>query len=408
MKQWILAVIVIGFSLQASAFENSCEFLFSPRGVLLNTEEFSLVQQTNPKFINSLTLNILQMTSFSKSTVFTEKNVVEKGELVLARPLENGWSLEFEYAADYRGRTPVFRLKEIDLVKPNGEVTTLDKTPNTTEGDALKKDFYAFEGMDVSLADARVSMPQAIHSPIFERVMRWATLADYLKRDEIQALKEGSDLRGMRGKVFVRSTIDYTNKVIKKQSFKFFLLGMAMYFYSQKDVITNEIVVIDPWDKMKVQSDLGLSDEKKRKDMGTLLSKMTEKKIELGRIYNTNKSFNYSDFDSALADIEILNRLERKEASKPIVALWDGIRYSTVSFKKLGLSTFDSLDEESALAIYFPRTERIVLIASPWLSYSASSDLVLPYLLKPGNDIEGSIYNILKDKIKTIKSKESK
>ncbi|MNK97226.1 hypothetical protein D3C87_1175440 [compost metagenome] len=109
-----------------------------------------------------------------------------------------------------------------------------------------------------------------------------------------------------------------------------------------------------------------------------------------------------------MADIEILNRLERKEASKPIVALWDGIRWSTVSFKKLGLSTFDSLDEESALVIYFPTTERMVLIASPWLSYSASSDLVLPYLLKPGNDTEGSIYNILKDKIKTIKSKESK
>lgn len=407
MKYWMLIVMAMGITSPALA-QMACGDLFLTRGVELSTTEFSLAQQSDLKLINTLTLNILQMTSYSKSSVFTEKNVVEKGELVLATPLKNGWSMEFEYAADYRGKSPVFRLTQIDLLKPNGEVTTLDKSPNNIEGDGLKKDFYSFEGMDASLADAKVSMPQAIHSPLFERITQWAALAEYIKRGDIQGLKDATDLKGLRGKVMVRSTYDYTKTVIKKQSFKFFLLGMAMYFYSQKDVITNEIVMIDPWDKMKVQADLGLSDEKKRKDLSEILSKMTAKKIELGRVFNTDKSFNYSDFEVALTDIEVLNRIERKATSKPVVALWDGIRYSTVSFKKLGVGAFDALDDESALIIYFPATERMVLIASPWLSYSASSDLVLPYLLKPGNDVEGSVYNIFKEKIKTLKSKESK
>jgi hypothetical protein len=410
MKQWILAVIAMGLSSPAWA-QPTCEDLFHLRGVELSTTEYSLAQQMNPEFLNSLTLNILQMTSFSKSSVFNEKNVVEKGELVLAKPLNNGWSMEFEYAADYRGKTPVFRLKEIDLVKPNGEVTTLDKAPNNTLGDSLKKDFYAFEGMDASLADAKLSMPQAIHSPLFERITRWATLADYIKRDEVQGLKNAGDLKGMRGKVFVRSTIDYTNKVIKKQSFKFFLLGMAMYFYSQREVITNEIIKVDPWDKMKRMSDVGLSTDYMREKMSAQLTLIEKRPIMLKPVLPVDEELDYAQVPNVLQNLELLNRFERQEESKPVVAYFNGVNssLSLLSFKKINTVLLDDIsDADAAILIYFPKTRRIVIISSQWMSFNASSDFVLPFLLEPGSKINGDIFERLEAKLYLLNQKKDK
>lgn len=410
MKNLILMSIAVlsGLGVSATAQAQAvCSELFQPSGVEINVSDYSYEKQVNPAALDSITFNLLKMTSYSRSSFFNEKNVVEKGELVLASPLKDGWSVEFEYAADYRGSSPVFRLKEIDLIKPNGEVTTLDKAPTNLTGDTLKKEFYPIDPIDSHMIDAQINMPVTIYSPVFENMGRWAVFAEFIKRGELQALKEIRELKVLRGKVAARSAIDYTKKVIKKQSFKYFLLGAVMYFYSQRDVIKNEIIVVDTWDKMKAQSDVALSNDKMRAEISDLLSKMTQSKVMVPRVFEAPLQFDYSEFSAALKDIDVLNRLERTEVSKPIMALWDGSKFNLMSAKKININIFDSVEDDAALVIYFPATSRIVIVSSKWMSYTPSTDLVLPFLLEPGSDIQGNVFNILKEKIKTLK-KDSK
>jgi hypothetical protein len=164
---------------------------------------------------------------------------------------------------------------------------------------------------------------------------------------------------------------------------------------------------VDTWDKMKAQSDVALSDDKMRSEISDLLSKMTQSKVMVPRVFEAPLQFDYSEFSAALKDIDVLNRLERTEVSKPIMALWDGSKFNLMSAKKININIFDSVEDDAALVIYFPATSRIVIVSSKWMSYTPSTDLVLPFLLEPGSDIQGNVFNILKEKMKTLK-KDSK
>lgn len=290
MKYVMLFFMTMTFGSGAWA-QATCEDVFHIAGLELDSSDFSMDKQQDPAQLNSMTLKLLKLTSFSRSSVFTEKHVVEKGELVLASPLNDGWSVEFEYSADYRGKDLVYRLKEIDLIKPNGESSSLDKAPTNTAGDQFRKLFYPTESVNEALKDAKIQMPAAIYGALFQNINRWATKAEFIKRNELQGLSTTQDLKKLNGKVAVRSTIDYTNKVIKKQSFKFILLGLVMYFYSQRDVITNEVIKVDPWDKMKRMSEVALTTDYMRDRMSQQLSLVLARPVKVNQDPRSRKNW---------------------------------------------------------------------------------------------------------------------
>lgn len=399
---------VVAFSILSSLSfgaqaQSACEDLFSVSEIRFQPMDFSIKSQMDPVKLASMTLQVLKMASLDRSGSFTEKQVVEKGELVLASPLKNGWSVESEYAIDQRGDVPVFRLSEVELVKPNGDSTVLDKAPLTDDGLAFKKDTYPI-GQINSQLDADVQIPLSIQGPLLENINKWAGVAEYIKRGEIRDLKEGSQLKTLRGKVFVRSTIDYTTKVVKKQSFKFFLLGMVMYLYAQRDSFTKEVVLVDPWDKFKRQSDLALADNKMRTLMQAQVQLLTgNKNIKLPESY-ARESFRYFDFQDTLEKIDILNKLERTAGSKMKVAwLHQGKFAGLLSAKDLHMDFLDTLDETDAVVLYFSKTERMLVLSGSWMKFERTSDLIVPYALSWNGGVDGTIYNILKEKFKSLK-----
>jgi hypothetical protein len=407
MKHMLLILMTLFLSSGAWA-QATCEDIFHITGLELDSGDFTMEKQADPAQLNALTLTILKMTSFSRSSVFTEKHVVEKGELVLATPLNDGWSVEFEYAADLRGTNPIYRLKEIDLIKPNGESSTLDKAPTNTAGDAFRKAFYPTESVNEALKDANLKMPAAIYSAVFQNINRWAMKAEFIKRNELQGLSTIQDLKKLNGKVAFRSTIDYTNKVIKKQSFKFILLGMAMYFYSQREVITNEVIKVDPWDKMKRMSEVALTTDYMRDRMSTQLSLMLKRPIKVNQDPAFTDELDYPKVANVLESLELLNRFERQYGSKPVMAYFSKNELSALSFKKLNLALIDALseDDSAAIIVYFPHTRRIVLISSEWMSFNQYSDFVLPFVMDPSLGKNSGLFEELELKLIYLKQKK--
>lgn len=402
MIRFFVVCSVFGFIKSADAQE-ACQDLFSSPALELGVRYYPVAEKITAVETAAWTMEILRKASYGRAGQFNEKQVVEKGEMILAEPLRDGYSVEFEYSRDHRGPEPVWRLEEVELIKPNGDSVTLDKAPVTDDGNGFKKDIYALDQIAPLLGENKVEMPVKIEGPILESINKWARFAEFIKLGEIRALKTSMDLKSLRGKVFVRSTIDYTNKVIKKQSFKFFLLGMVMYLYSQRDKITKETILVDPWDKFKRQSDLAMSNPAMHALMQTQLQMLTGEKYVIPDS-TSRDHFRYFDFRDTLEKIDIMNKLERAAGSKMKGALFMNGKFSgMMAMKDIHMDSVDVLEEADAIVLYFPKTERMLVLSGSWMKFEISSDLIVPYALSWNGGIDGTIYNKLKEKFKALK-----
>lgn len=401
MMFFVALMLTQAFALQVRA-QDACQDLFAPLAIELTLTTSLKTKEFPPAAFAAYALDVLRKTTFTRDSNFNEKQVIEKGEIVLAEPLKDGWSIEFSYSKDSRGVEPVYRLEEIDLIKPNGDTTVLDKSPMTTDGLGLKDNVYPIDQLAPAIGDVKVEMPHSIQGPLLENLSKWARLSEFMKLGEVRALKTTADLKALRGKVFARSTVDYTNKVIKKQSFKFFLLGMVMYLYSQRDKITNEVILVDPWDKFKRQSDLAMSNPQMFASMQSQLQLLTDKKYKIPES-TSRESFRYFDFADTLEKIDIMNRLERTAGSKVKIGLYLNGKLSPMTLKDIHMDAVDVLEESDAIVLYFPKTERMLILSGSWMKFEMSADLIVPYALSWNGSIEGNIYNDLKEKFKAMK-----
>lgn len=234
--------------------QDLCGGVFRERGLQLSVGSFLSVNQGDPKQTTALTLRLLQMTTATLGEAFSQKLTLEKGELVLGQNLEHGWSVEYEFFADRRTSKQVFRLGKISLIKPNGEKMVFDKKPTSLSGNELGKKWYSEEDMglkdvnEVSPFDVlqTLEVPAVIQGELLNNFLKFAPMMEHLKREEINAAVNTSHLR-TRG--MVRSHLEYAREIIKKQSFKFIMIGIVMYiYYTEKDSLQKYLPLqVDPW-----------------------------------------------------------------------------------------------------------------------------------------------------------------
>lgn len=389
--------------------QDKCEEIFETRAVTISSDTFAPSLQANAENSKVLALNILRMAAFGRSADFTEKQVLEKGELLLAQNLNDGWSMEAEYGIDQRGASPKFRLKKLLLVKPNGEEIVLDKSPVDVTGVKLNNLFYPVEQYNSTLKSVSVDFPVTVEGALYDHVATWAVYSDHLRTEELRALQSQSDINVLRLKVFGRGVVDYTNKVIKKQSFKFALLGFVMYLYTQKDEVGHKLFVDDPWEKILKNGAVGILPAEEYAAFISSLSLFDGpfNFFKEGLAPRKDTTVKYIDFSKLATYIEDLNRIERAKSGRPIVVYSDNEakKVSILNYKKFGGQWGDSIQNTSSMVVIYPVTKRALILTSDLVHIEGEEDTILPIAVD-GNAYP-ELYNYLLKQSKSVK-KDSK
>lgn len=147
MMTFILAFI---FTITSSA-QNLCSNIFKTVETLQKYEfkniklielpESSMDKSNSAAYTQNL-ISLLNMLGQTKNLNFSEKLSEDKGELYLAKELENDSSLEFFYTEDKRGESSEYILSEVYYVKANGSSIKLSKEALYEDGFTLKNDNY--------------------------------------------------------------------------------------------------------------------------------------------------------------------------------------------------------------------------------------------------------------------------
>lgn len=233
---------------------------------------------------------LLRQISFSILNGASPKLTLEKGEMYLAMPLKDGFTLQVEYQGD--SRTGALRLwaKEVMLISPSGQQVKMDSRPLTSDGEAFGRQSYVWgremaqinganrivdvkkvedkevrewvarktEESEVSsdsaqkdpaalLNAAQARLPEqdqnrwhGIENVTFPRVIEgrdmrllevWIHRLETITRGQLHDFQLGGNLNRLRMRYYLKSNVDFMRNTIKKQAFKYVLLGAIVYAY---------------------------------------------------------------------------------------------------------------------------------------------------------------------------------
>ncbi len=116
---------------------------------------------------------LLRMVGNALFTGASPKDTLEKGELRLAVPLKDGYSLEGEYQGSDRIGGKSFHLIRLHLILPNGQEVNLDKTPLSVDNKQFLSKSYSWK-VKTQVIDGENVATEAAPVPITD-VQTWAT-----------------------------------------------------------------------------------------------------------------------------------------------------------------------------------------------------------------------------------------
>lgn len=166
------------------------------------------------------------------------KETLEKGELRLAVPLKDGYSLEGEYQGSNRQDGKSFHLIRLHLILPNGQEVNLDKTPLSVDNKKFLTKSYGWK-VKSQLIDGENVTTEATPLPIAD-VQTWATAKSteektidskplkFAGKDPISFLQQNMDsmsdveLQNMKDTLEQRIFTAALPKVIQGQDYKVF------------------------------------------------------------------------------------------------------------------------------------------------------------------------------------------
>lgn len=333
-------------------------------GIIISTGMFSLEEHMDPAKQAKAILSLLQMTNYTLGESFSKKLTLEKGELYLGQPLNAGWSLEFEYSSDKRTENPAFRLSKISLVRPNGEKNVFEKRPTTIDGLSLLKNHYSPEEMGIKDLGSenpfegvqRAEAPAVIQGPLLKSFLKFAPLAAYLKREEVNSAES---LRGLFLKALGRSNADFMKGIIKKQAFKYVLLGVVLYgYYSQQDLVKGLMHhSSDPWSEIKEKTDTSVM-------MGIISRYLgIGKKAASKQSPAPSHSGSLASMDETLQQVAGVMKAEASAGGKAQIFVLSDQGAKSVSLEQLlGNSKNFQASENGALLVSLPSSHRLMLL----------------------------------------------
>ena len=282
IQRWVVAriillliTILIGQSSQAQL---TCQEVFHKTEISkpavaktqISLTESSLIHGSMHKNDPQFDLAFKQLIKMFAQTTFlniSEKLSFEKGELYLAHKINEDISLELEYAGDKRGEETLFRLVSYKIVRANLKSINVEKNPLTDDGQFLNQKQIELnlplkEGQSAKDTELHLEIPVAISNDLLQLMEKWSDKFNFINRHDIRSMIEKDEMLKLYLKAQYLSGLDFSKNIIKKQSYKYVLIGLVIYAssYAMEHFIDTKIdqVVIE----FKNTSKMSLDDNK--------------------------------------------------------------------------------------------------------------------------------------------------
>jgi hypothetical protein len=202
-----------------------------------------------------------------------------------------------------------------------------------------------------------VEAPPVIQGELLKAFLKFAPLAQYLKKDEINT---ADSLRALFLKGFGRSNVDFMKGIVKKQAFKYVLLGVVLYgYYSQQDLVKRLIhPAKDSWAELKEKTDPAVM-------MGIISKYLGLGKKSDGKTSKTpaKVSGSHASMDETLQQVAGAMKTEATAGGKAQIFILDEKGAKSVSVEQLlGGSKDLSSSANGALLVSLPSSHRLMLL----------------------------------------------
>jgi hypothetical protein len=410
----IKAVLAIAlFSSSPAWAAEQCKSVFSD-GIQLNSSAFDPAKQNDIKQVPAMLSRILQMSASTLNESMSPKYTLEKGEITLGHTLGDGWTLEFNYKRDARTSDVTFRLTDIQVLQPNGDAVKLTKNPTTPEGTLFAKENISIADLveskiKIPLSDVLVNVdaPVVIRGELLKSLEKWIPYLEYVKRDSLRSL-EASGLGKLKTKAFVKSNAAYTQDIIKKQSFKFVLLGVAMYVYLQKDQVIEYFVEADPWPKLLDDSSFEKLSTVEQKQVARLLKdsidlELTDELANFNKHKKSSSIKSYNDVSEILNKTNELKQAEKKSGGSAQVYIFKNGKSAGGSLQKVLNLLNSENDDQFVLTFVYPATKRMLVVTNTMMQ-EKTEESFLTVAIDGAQDRD--LYVAIKNKLKKIQINE--
>lgn len=257
------------------------------------------ITKKSPDFKKALA-ELIQMHSDTLYISAGEKVSLEKGELFLAKRLDQDSTLELSYQGDLRSAIPSFRLVKAAIVKGNAQNVVLTKEPLIDNGTELKLKSFVVQrtadGAKSALVTAEnlsaidpvknsddplsainnliqnssptdrvllkkidqnskeIEVPVVIEGDLLKRFVLFADDLGLMDRSKVRDYIGNDKLNSLWALSKVYASYDFTKQVAKKQIYKYMLVGAAFYGVAMvlRDDVSN--VVEKKIDEIAIQS----------------------------------------------------------------------------------------------------------------------------------------------------------
>ncbi|AZZ36531.1 hypothetical protein CIK05_06920 [Bdellovibrio sp. qaytius] len=187
----------------------------SPAPEKLVIENVNFSEKTDEAAIEVMRL-LLQNSSY----VLEEKNVLNKGELVIGIPAKDGYYFEVTYKS-MSGERSQFIVDKISLKTPTGSESKKIAEGFLKAGELkLKKSEFEIGNLLGDGINAKLKIPLIIDGPLLNKIDKLARFFEFFKKDEMRNLLKSNSMLKIRTVFEYRRARDVFFKVLLKEPMK--------------------------------------------------------------------------------------------------------------------------------------------------------------------------------------------
>lgn len=155
----------------------------------------------NPKQISEEVSDLVLMMAQARTPIISDKEINQKGKLVLGLPIGNGFVLELKYRSNSTFEDK-FVLDHINLISPSGKQIDVSANPIDIYNDReISKDRVNFEiGTYPDGYNVKALIPTLIKGDVLKEIQQLAPKLELLPKDVLRELAKESNLKELKSK----------------------------------------------------------------------------------------------------------------------------------------------------------------------------------------------------------------
>lgn len=209
-----------------------------PSELNLAAKSFDAVE---PRKISEQVNELVLMLSQSRSMIISDKEINQKGRLLLGMPIGNGFSLELKYKSN-SGVEPKYVLDHVNLISPSGKQLDVSANPIDPYFDTkLSSERVNFEiGTYPDGFNINATIPTVIKGKVLKEIQELAPKLELVPKEVIRELANESDLNLLKKK----ANRAYMKYFIKRYSVRgvFKTLFKLVFYEPLKLILTLGVV----------------------------------------------------------------------------------------------------------------------------------------------------------------------